>query len=110
MALSSKQASLFVPSFEIERRLRCLQEHFSQDGFDAGLLFQNLDRFYYSGTMQPGLLFLPAQEEPLLLIRKNIERAAEESAAASSGSLQYLTHPLVKRTKNPQDLGYDPVG
>ena len=85
------QASLFVPSFEIERRIRCLQELFSQNGFDAGLLFQNLDRFYYSGTMQPGILYLPVEEEPLLLARKNLERAMEESSLGAIRPLASLS-------------------
>ncbi|MBI5586615.1 MAG: aminopeptidase P family protein [Deltaproteobacteria bacterium] len=111
MASTSAQASFFVPSFEIERRIRCAQDTFSQNGFDAGLLFQNLDRFYYSGTMQPGVLFLPAEEEPLLLIRKNLERAAEESSLGAIrplGSLSGLGTILIENGYAvPQTLGLE---
>ncbi|MCU0580634.1 MAG: Xaa-Pro peptidase family protein [Desulfobacterota bacterium] len=91
MNFSLDQAALFVPSFEIERRVRSVQDLFAQNGFDAGLLFQNLDRFYYSGTMQPGMLYLPVQEEPLLLIRKNLERAEEESSLSAIRPLKSLS-------------------
>lgn len=91
MVAVNDQAPLFVPSFEIERRVRRLQDLFTNDGFDAGLLFQNLDRFYYSGTMQPGLLYLPTQEEPLLLAKKNLARAVEESSLGAIRPLGSLS-------------------
>ena len=80
MATEFSPPGLYVPAFEIEHRLQCIQEMMVQDGFEGALLFQNLDRFYFSGTMQPGVLFLQPQEEPILFIRKNIDRAREESS------------------------------
>lgn len=80
MKRSIPQSSVFVPSAEIETRIRCLQDLLAQNGIDAGLLFQNMDLFYYSGTMQPGVLYLPAQDDPVLLVKKNVERAREESS------------------------------
>jgi Xaa-Pro dipeptidase len=70
---------LFVPSSEIENRLRSLQERMSQEGLDAVLIYQNVDLFYFSGTMQPGFLYIPSEEEPIFFSRKNMERALEES-------------------------------
>jgi Xaa-Pro dipeptidase len=70
---------LFVPIWELDTRLRCLQDMMIHDGLDGILITQNVDLFYFSGTMQPGYLYVPSQEEPLLLIKKNIERALEES-------------------------------
>ncbi len=80
MATEYSPPGLYVPAFEIERRLQGIQEMMVQDGFDGAFLFQNMDRFYFSGTMQPGVLFLQPQEEPILFIRKNIDRAREESS------------------------------
>ena len=60
MAIEFSPPGLYVPSFEIEHRLQGIQEMMVQDGFEGALLFQNLDRFYFSGTMQPGVLFSPA--------------------------------------------------
>lgn len=80
MATEYSPPGLYVPAFEIERRLQGIQEMMVQDGFEGAFLFQNMDRFYFSGTMQPGVLFLQPQEEPILFIRKNIDRAREESS------------------------------
>jgi Xaa-Pro dipeptidase len=71
--------SLFVPSSEIENRLRSLQDLMNQDGLDGILISQNVDLFYFSGTMQPGYLYVPNEEEPVFLAKKNLERAMEES-------------------------------
>lgn len=72
-------SSLFIPSSEIENRLRSLQDLMTQDGLDGILISQNVDLFYFSGTMQPGYLYVPSQEEPVFLAKKNIGRALEES-------------------------------
>jgi Xaa-Pro dipeptidase len=71
--------SLFVPTSEIENRIRSLQDLMNQDGLDGILISQNVDLFYFSGTMQPGYLYIPSQEEPVFLAKKNLERAMEES-------------------------------
>jgi Xaa-Pro dipeptidase len=80
MTFEFNPPGLYVPAFEIEHRLQAIQEMMVQDGFEGALLFQNMDRFYFSGTMQPGILFLQPQEEPILFIRKNVDRAREESS------------------------------
>jgi Xaa-Pro dipeptidase len=80
MASEFSPPGLYLPAFEIEHRLQGMQEVMVQDGFEGALLFQNLDRFYFSGTMQPGVLYLQPQEEPILFVRKNIDRAREESS------------------------------
>ncbi len=70
---------LFVPSSEIENRLSRFQDLMSHEGLDGVLLCQNVDLLYFSGTMQPGYLYIPVQEEPVFLAKKNLERAMEES-------------------------------
>lgn len=69
-----------VPYFEIKERVIRLQAMLLREGFDGAFLFQNVDLFYCTGTMQPAVLYLPSQGEPLLLVRKNIDRAREESS------------------------------
>jgi Xaa-Pro dipeptidase len=51
----------------------------TQDGLDGVLISQNVDLFYFSGTMQPGFLYVPGQGEPILLNKKNRDRAQDES-------------------------------
>lgn len=67
------------PKSEIESRVRCFQGHLRAQGLAGALLVQNVDRYYFTGTMQGGHVLVPADGEPLILIRKDPERAALES-------------------------------
>jgi Xaa-Pro dipeptidase len=102
---------LFLPSSEIESRLHCLQEFMGQDGLDAVLICQNVDLFYFSGTMQPGFLYIPFQEEPVFFSKKNMERASEESPLTNVMALtstKAIPSLLVERgLPLPQVLGLE---
>jgi len=66
----------YIPREELEarwRRLRRLME------CDALLVLQNVDLFYLTGTVQDGVLWFPKQGEPILAVRKSLERARAES-------------------------------
>ena len=45
---------------------------------DGALLFQNVDIFYFSGTIQSSILFIPTQGDPVLMVQKGFERVKEE--------------------------------
>lgn len=62
----------------MERILK-LQELMKAEDVAGALIVQRADLFYFSGTAQNGHLFVPAQGEPLLVVRKNLERARQES-------------------------------
>lgn len=68
-----------TPAAEIQYRIEHLQAELQSNGFDAALILQPTDRFYYSGTIQQSHLYIPVNGEPLLLTRKSIERARAES-------------------------------
>lgn len=60
---------------EISRRVAGLQERLRGAGVDAALLAQSADIIYYSGTCQTGHLYIPAEGEPLFMVRRDYERA-----------------------------------
>ncbi len=68
-----------TPLGELSTRLTRLQEGLQDRGLDGALISQNVDLFYFSGTMQTSNLFVPASGDPLLLTRKSHERACQES-------------------------------
>jgi len=49
------------------------------EGIGALLIVQRTDLFYFSGTAQNGLLFLPLDGDPLLFIKKYLPRAQAET-------------------------------
>lgn len=64
---------------EIRSRTRRLQTHLREEGLGGAVLVQNVDRYYFSGSMQSGYVIVPAEGDPLVLVRRDPERAAEES-------------------------------
>lgn len=69
-----------TPKRELRSRLKKLQHRLSQNNIDGALIMQNTDLYYFSGTIQQAHLYLPAAGEPILMVRKSIERARAESA------------------------------
>ena len=69
-----------VPKSELEDRLERLQAWMKEAEVDAVFVLQNADVFYFSGTLQVGLLCLPAEGEPVFLIVKSLTRGKTESA------------------------------
>lgn len=73
------EAFELVPAEEIKKRLMLFQEALSRKGIQAALIFQNVDLFYFTGTLQRGFLVVPEQDEPLLFVQRDFERASFES-------------------------------
>ncbi len=69
-----------TPAQEITRRISAIQKQMQSSGMDAFFIVQRVDLFYFSGTAQNGYLFIPAQGEPLLMIKKYLPRAKEETS------------------------------
>ncbi len=69
-----------VPPYEIDTRIAHIQARLQEAEMDALLVVQRVDLFYFSGTAQNGFLFIPAQGPPLLLVRRYMPRARQESA------------------------------
>jgi Xaa-Pro dipeptidase len=75
--------AFFTPKRELDNRIEQLQQQLLQEGIDGALILQNTDLFYFSGTIQQSHLYIPAQGPPLLMVRKNLQRARAESPLAS---------------------------
>lgn len=69
-----------VPRQEIHQRIRRLQAQLAADQLDGSFILQNADLFYFSGTIQSAILFVPASGEPILMVQKNLKRAELESS------------------------------
>ena len=69
----------FLPRPEAVRRLDRIQSWMRGAGVDALFILQNADLYYFAGTIQVGLLCLPASGKPLFLVQKSVSRARTES-------------------------------
>ncbi|WP_224981812.1 M24 family metallopeptidase [Geomonas agri] len=100
-----------TPKNELEYRYRKLQVEMVAASMDAVLMVQNADLFYFTGTVQTGVLYVPASGRPLYLVRRDFMRARMESGLADVVPLPSLNqlaglitehgHPL------PQRLGLE---
>lgn len=64
---------------ELKSRVQKLQNMMLQHGCDGFIIIQNVDLYYFSGTMQNSWFYVPAAGDPVLFCRKSLERAEAES-------------------------------
>lgn len=95
---------------EIRHRIERLQACLCDEGLQGAVLVQNVDRYYCSGTMQAGYVFVPLEGDPLVLVRKDPERAADECpfAVEPLGSARELAGRVRERFGEiPSPLGLE---
>ena len=68
-----------VPETEIKNRIKKFRSYLIKNNIDAGLILQNTDLYYFAGTIQKAHLYIPAYGEPILMVKKSLNRAALES-------------------------------
>ncbi len=68
-----------VPATEIKQRLTNARAALAETELNGILILQNIDRYYFSGTLQDGILWLPTVGEPIFWVRRSCERARLES-------------------------------
>ena len=68
-----------VPAEEINSRIKRIQELLLKKEIDGLFIVQRVDLFYFTGTAQNGVLYIPSEGEPLLSIIKYMPRALKES-------------------------------
>ena len=70
-----------VPLKELNSRLERFRERMVQrcPGWEMTVVFSKINLYYFTGTMQEGVLFIPRGEEAVLWVRRSYERAVDES-------------------------------
>ena len=71
-----------LKKIESQERVFRLQIMLQNKGVHAALFIMPIDVYYFAGTRQNAILWIPAEGEPLLLVRKSLLRAREESPIA----------------------------
>ncbi|MFO8048801.1 MAG: Xaa-Pro peptidase family protein [Desulfosudaceae bacterium] len=97
----------FTPASEITARIEGLQQRLAAEDIAAALIMQNTDLFYYSGTAQQAYLYVPAAGEPVLLVKKDLERARAESALADIRPLKSIRQIPAAIGASPGRLGLE---
>lgn len=70
-----------IPHEELESRFEAVRSHLRDVAPEAGgiLIFSRLNIYYFTGTLGQGALWIPLEGNPVLMIRKGVERARLEA-------------------------------
>ncbi len=79
MTLASTSSSYPFPPEEFTARRERLQGQMGPADLDAVIIAQNAGLYYFTGTVQSGLLYVPREGEAVYCVRRDVERARRES-------------------------------
>lgn len=70
-----------VPSTELETRMKRFRAQMdaSNPKWEIAVIFSNINLYYFTGTMQDGMLIIPRDEDATMWVRRSYERALDES-------------------------------
>ena len=70
-----------VPIKELNSRIQRFRKQMDRDypTWQITAIFSKINLYYFTGTMQEGVLFIPRNEEAVFWVRRSYERAVEES-------------------------------
>ncbi|MBP8625153.1 MAG: aminopeptidase P family protein [Syntrophorhabdaceae bacterium] len=68
-----------TPKEELEKRIFNLKKKMEKKGVDLSLIIQNVDLFYFAGTVQKGALIVPVDGDPMLFVERNADRVRYET-------------------------------
>jgi Xaa-Pro dipeptidase len=69
-----------TPQSEINQRIEKLRTRLAENNIGAALIAQRADLFYFAGSVQEAHLYVPVDEEPILMVFKSLDRAIAESS------------------------------
>lgn len=91
-----------IPDGELNQRISRFQQALDRAGVEAAVIVDITDLYYYSGTAQNAHLYVPVGDEPILLVKKHLERARRESSLSRIVQLSSLR----KLKETLQEYGY----
>ncbi|HOE18300.1 MAG TPA: Xaa-Pro peptidase family protein [Syntrophorhabdaceae bacterium] len=68
-----------VPEEDLRKRIEGMKRLMAKGHIDLAIIFQNVDRFYFTNSIQKGILVIPVDREPILFVEKSVERAKTET-------------------------------
>ncbi|WP_424768843.1 M24 family metallopeptidase [Paenibacillus sp. sgz302251] len=86
-----------IPAALVRQRIERLQEVMKTERLDAFLITQNIDLYYFTGSMQNGYLFVPSTGEATFYVRRSSQRASRETIVrvAELGAFRHFGQTLL---------------
>src|SRR4030043_410538 len=109
--LSRSLGFRYTSSEELKNRITKIRAGMETKEIESLLVIQKMNFYYLSGTTQDGLLFVPLEGKPLLMIKRELERAKVESPIKDIVALRSIREiPSLIQShcgKLPQNLGLE---
>ncbi|MGB9980150.1 M24 family metallopeptidase [Methanobacterium sp.] len=79
-----------VPSAELESRMKRFktQMNVSNPEWEIAVIFSKINQYYFTGTMQDGMLLIPNEGDATFWVRRSFERATYESLFSQIKSMK----------------------
>jgi Xaa-Pro dipeptidase len=96
--LSKSLGFRYTPDDELQSRLARVRKGMEKQEMEGLLVIQKMACYYLSGTAQDSMLYVPLEGKPLLMVKREVERARIESpleevvAMKSLGELSDFIH------------------
>ena len=65
----------------------------SNPDWELAVIFRKINIYYFTGTMQDGMLIIPRDEEPILWVRRSYERSLNESLLRNIKTMKSFRDP-----------------
>ena len=97
----------YTPESELYHRISVFRKALMRNGIDGALIVQKADLYYFSGTCQNAHLYIPAEGEAVLMVKKSLKRAMEESGLKNITALNSLKDlkETIRSTGKPRRIG-----
>ncbi len=80
MLVTDHHQSFLVPKSDIDRRISAMQDLLTRQNIGAAWIQYPADRLYFTGTIQDGVLLIPAKGDASFYIKKSLTRAKAEAS------------------------------
>ncbi len=100
----------FIPESEINSRISRLKVKIKEASLNGAFVFEYVEMLYYTGTLQNGMLFVPAEGDPILFVRRSYDRAVIESPVkeiSAYTSFKEINEMLSKKGLSIGKMGID---
>ena len=108
-------ASDYTPKEELLQRINGLKERMAEAGIGFSVIMQNADLFYFSGSIQKGVMVIPVDDDPFLFAERSLERVNVETPLAITPIKKdkeigvILQHKGILKGKGGMELDVVPV-
>lgn len=70
-----------VPLSELKNRMKCFREKMNEVNpeWELAIIISKVNQYYFTGTMQDGMILIPREQEAEYWVRRSFQRAIDES-------------------------------